>query len=476
MADNDTMLEIAFRLLPGIGFFGGTNDLALSMDVNANVDRVILSIDAGTPEFLNIGAVRLFGAEGQELDRRQIIKGATLSSIYGMTTPKEVKERVLNGTRVHSKREDIPRLTITLNVSTVLSRIMILNRNDANGRRSQFLRVKAYDAKNTVFEYVNDSPEKRVSILQEILRDLCQNPDFHIENSLKTPSNCNRIRDEILFQLEQGILNWSVLRLASLLRVFEKFTQATDFEISVCAAIVQKLLGTKNWTNTRGLAPLQWTLCSDTVISQMLIQLNKLETNRTGKMSYFTAGKHRIQEPILVKKKNSYLEALDNFFSLCPMLGVSAIICYGTLLGAVREKSFLTHDDDVDILYFDGSKSREDALSRKVELIQKLKANNCSVKDSGKNFHVIIGGVPLDLFPCWEHEEKLNLMMEAYKYRTISASIIHPLSEITLYDRRYPGPADPEAFLQERYGKGWKISDPFHEWPWPILRRDFIDT
>jgi len=144
------------------------------------------------------------------------------------------------------------------------------------------------------------------------------------------------------------------------------------------------------------------------------------------------------------------------------------MLCYGTLLGAVRENRFLQHDDDVDILYVDGSSTREEALQRKDELVARLRAAGYPADETKENFHVAVGGAGIDVFFCWVADGRLTLMMENRTYRDIAVEIVLPASTVGLYDRVYPAPANPAGLLAERYGEGWTTSNPYHEWPWPL--------
>ena len=86
------------------------------------------------------------------------------------------------------------------------------------------------------------------------------------------------------------------------------------------------------------------------------------------------------------------------------------------------------------------------------------------------NMHVIDSrnGAVMDVFPCWEEQERLCMHMESMKIRGIDPAIVYPSGTLSLLGRTLPAPADPEAFLQERYGDGWRVSDQFFEWPWPL--------
>ena len=74
----------------------------------------------------------------------------------------------------------------------------------------------------------------------------------------------------------------------------------------------------------------------------------------------------------------------------------------------------------------------------------------------------------VDVFPYWIEDNQAQLHMENMKIRGISPSIFDGRKTISLYGEEFDIPAKPEAFLEERYGEDWKVSNRFHEWPWKI--------
>lgn len=469
MTNAALLQSLAETLLPGAGFFSGRAPLALNLDVNAKIDRLSIAIDAGQPEFLNIGAIRFMDMAGQEIDRTGIVRSAVLSSIYGETTPDIVHKRVLDGVMVHSRQELKPTLTIDLNEPIDVSRITIFNRNDFFGCRSRFLTLTATCAGDLAYSYVNFSSARQVEELQSLLA-ACGDPPLPEADALGT--FVDEIRDRLRARIEANTFSWNPKRATQILPVLHKARKPSDFEITVAAHIVLSLLHKRNYLDTALLSPLQPVLNSDASIERMMAEINRILAMRGEPSKTLIIGKHRIQVPFLTIDKEKYLSALDKIFPLLESLGVKPLLCYGTLLGAVRERQFLLHDDDVDVLCIDGSQSREEALVKKQELIARLKQDGYVIRDTGENFHVQINQVGVDLFMSWQEGERFHLMMERFQYRHIDAGIMTPAASVQLYDRTYPAPADPAAFLQERYGDGWTVSDPFHEWPWQLTRLD----
>ena len=156
--------------------------------------------------------------------------------------------------------------------------------------------------------------------------------------------------------------------------------------------------------------------------------------------------------------------------------GIEIIICYGTLLGAVRNQSFLAHDDDVDLLVlYKNVHSRKEAIEQEKMLCEHFENNNIKVRRKPKGIGFWATDpktkIQLDMFACWEPENgRTMLMMEHLEYRTIDTNILSPPSEVELLGIKFPAPSRSKDFLQERYGKGWETPDPYHEFPWPVKK------
>jgi hypothetical protein len=81
---------------------------------------------------------------------------------------------------------------------------------------------------------------------------------------------------------------------------------------------------------------------------------------------------HGISGPVLQPRADDYLSAMQDLQEALERIGYGCMICYGTLLGAVREGKFIEHDDDVDMAVV---LRTPDALPEMQELAALLKSH-----------------------------------------------------------------------------------------------------
>ncbi|TQS70023.1 LicD family protein [Rhodobacteraceae bacterium] len=474
-SDNQELVLLAQELFPGFGTFGARAPLTRNLAFNGHLKRICLFLDAGSENEYVFPVPRLYGKNGREIPLKDVVESVETSSGAERKKDNAARDALLAGRALPSKRGLRPELTIIFSKPQLLSQIELVNRPGQFGPRNRHLCVNGYyDGKLVLHHRVMD-PERMVQELLVMHRDLGLELPREFYDGTSSPKSrkqyCATVRHTILEQISDDRLSLSALQLAHLLPLFENTSKLNDFQIRIAAEVIMTALPSRLSIGTVTFSPLANVMSSPTRIKNVLAEVNSRMTRKLERPVNIVASKHAIQEPVLIRKRDSYLAALDAAFPALSACGVTPMLCYGSLLGAVREQAFLGHDDDVDLLYFDGSTSFDEMMSRRENLVKQLADHGFQTKGPlGKmiNFHIQNEEGKLDLFPCWRDGDTLHVMRKYPTFESVPAKIILPASDVQLYDRRYPAPSDPEAFLAWRYGRSWNIPDPYHEWPWPL--------
>ena len=461
-------LDLAYDLLPGYGFFAPQGSLRLRVDVKKKLKRVSIFFDAGKPKVFAFPSINLFGRDRKEIPKAQVISSATASSLILDLEATDVLKRVVSGHGFRSGRELRPELTIEFKEPVALSHILLGNRPGVVGKQARHICVNGYAKGRLALSHRNIAPKKMVAEMYAIHAKLGMDLP---QKGQSLTAHCDDVRAAVQASLDEGDRQqWSARQIGQFLPLFANDPDVTPFRTRLMGEIIAKQLGTRAAISTRGLAPLGVMLNTDARIKAAMVVTNKVLSQKLDRDVQMVAGKHAFQEARLVLQKDAYLRGLDQVFPAMQACGVQPMLAYGTLLGAVREGGFLAHDDDVDLLYFDGSKTRAEAMSRRIDLVKALEPHGLTLAQDlrNANFHVNNGEVELDLFPCWQVGKKLHVMQRYPEYMEMPVEAVLPLGQAQLYGRSYPAPADPEAFLKWRYGAGWGTPDPYHEWPWEM--------
>ena len=152
--------------------------------------------------------------------------------------------------------------------------------------------------------------------------------------------------------------------------------------------------------------------------------------------------------------------------------GVEAYLCYGALLGAVRNGTMIGHDSDVDLCFYSHKTTPVDIIreSYRVERIVRSKGWTVTRMSGGdiKVVRVLTGGLKchIDIFGAFTipggHGEGGRTF---YQFGNRSGSFdaaadLLPLGTVTLEGLEFPAPKHPEAMLAFVYGPHWKVPDP----------------
>lgn len=163
-------------------------------------------------------------------------------------------------------------------------------------------------------------------------------------------------------------------------------------------------------------------------------------------------------------EKTALLDALRDVLAALAEAGVDAFPAYGTLLGAVRDGTFIGHDTDADIGYVSRFDHPVDVIRESFRLQRQLiRRGHRITRHSGGGFKVHVEGPDgsvrgLDVFSGAFIDDHLLLMGELYA--PFRREWMLPLGTVELDGVPLPAPAEPERLLAALYGESWRVPDP----------------
>ncbi|MFT4264836.1 MAG: class I SAM-dependent methyltransferase [Nocardioides sp.] len=164
--------------------------------------------------------------------------------------------------------------------------------------------------------------------------------------------------------------------------------------------------------------------------------------------------------------KSELLDATETVLrELRERCGVDAYLCYGALLGAVRQGTMLGHDSDVDLCYYSHHTTPADIIAESYRIQRALRELDWTVlRMSAGDIKVIWplsdGQVAhIDIFSAFTINGTFYQFGNRNGLFDVEADLL-PLGTITLEGRELPAPKRPEGMLAFIYGEGWRQPDP----------------
>lgn len=444
------------------GFFGCVKSDCLELPIERVVKKLRLELLGEGKEILNLRGVEITPSiSGSKYKCRQ-------SSAHD--SQKKNSYALLRRQSIHTNSEFNPFWEVIFQTPRYIKSLKIYNRGDRWGSRSASLHISCVDDVGSHHVVQNSCPDSARNKFVGFFASFFDK---------------NYFDDSLKLDLRQDIID-SIFSGKSLpIDFYKHAVQGVDFRPQK----VSRALDSYESTIIAGYLILQERICPGETSLKMfshrldsknnleILQERMLEISSAQNLCSYGLTRHGVQPVnILTANKKSNLSLMQKVIELYNLLGHSVVLGYGTLLGAVREGAFLSHDDDIDLIYFSACRSYE-AVQQEVQgFIDYFRSLGYKVSHAiGRrlNIHIIDESIDakVDIFPCWktESDDLLYLHMHQMKIQAISTECLTPIDFVRLEETDFPAPKRAELFLEARYGKGWSIEDPYFDWPWKLL-------
>lgn len=166
------------------------------------------------------------------------------------------------------------------------------------------------------------------------------------------------------------------------------------------------------------------------------------------------------------KKQLNFKKTLEDMANILKKNKIPFHLHSGTALGAIREKRFIPHDKDIDIAIFNKDKVNNlDKIILKeniFSLVHKLPLNSKYSDIMEMSFVHKGTNVKIDIFFILEENDKYRIFSyfgicdTKPNKRCEYVNSKYKLNDIIFFNKNYKVPEI--KFLEEQYGKDWKIS------------------
>lgn len=161
--------------------------------------------------------------------------------------------------------------------------------------------------------------------------------------------------------------------------------------------------------------------------------------------------------------KEIAFENLKLFKTILTKNNIKFQLAYGTLLGAVREHDFISHDEDIDLVILEEEKQHT------FDILPQLIAEGFEIAryDRRGLLSIIRKGEYIDIYFM---KSDGNGIRTCSGILVIEKFLTHT-APINFKGEEFEGPKDYEEFLEWVYGKSWSTPIEWHDFNMPKWRR-----
>lgn len=198
--------------------------------------------------------------------------------------------------------------------------------------------------------------------------------------------------------------------------------------------------------------------------NKRLIQIAEYAINLNNNGPYLTFSRHGFSTIFKHRNKKKIAKMLLKVIEEIKGENISCGIMYGTLLGAIREKGFINHDDDIDIAIVTNQYNSSSILNRILSFLRSL-GYNCWIFNE---YNIIAldlmyddTSIRLEIFPIITEDNKCEIFGPKMEKIKIESRLLDSFSgNATLEGYLFSAPKHPIDILEILYGKTWNIPLP----------------
>jgi hypothetical protein len=152
--------------------------------------------------------------------------------------------------------------------------------------------------------------------------------------------------------------------------------------------------------------------------------------------------------------------------------GVPAYLCYGALLGAMRDGHVIGHDCDTDLCYLSAHREPVDVIAESYRLERMMRVRGwTTTRMSGGDFKVRLElsdgrSEQVDVFAAFHVGHRFFQL--GNRSGLLTRGDIVPTSTVVLEGVPFHAPARPERMLEFLYGPRWRVPDPSFRYDDPV--------